>query len=85
MVIKHTKNIWTFLDHLFTYLKFYVYFQCDRNQDKKSDFFLLFLRGRVPFHFFYTGNMNDFHFLPIWSFCRGGSHRYYKYFGVEKS
>ena len=67
MVMKHTRKIWTFLDHFFTYLKFYVYFQRGGNQDRKSDFFFAIFTRKSAFSLFYTGNMIDFHFLPIWS------------------
>jgi len=63
MVIKHTKKIWTFLGHFFTYLKFYVHFNVAEIRIGSRIFFSLFLRGRVPFHFFIqAGNMERFSF-----------------------
>jgi len=70
MVLKHTNKIWTFQDHFFTYLKFYVYFQRNRNQDRKSDFlFRYFYAEECPFTFFLQVIWTIFIFCRFGPFC----------------
>ena len=65
MVIKHTEKIWEFLDHFFTYLNSTSSLNVAEIRVGSQIFFAIFT-WKSAFSPFYTGNMNDFHFLPIW-------------------